>query len=79
MVCVVPALDQAYVTPVAGVAVAVPVVPQLAVEEAPAVTLPSATVVEAVPVHPFWSVTVTVNVPGARLIMEAVVAPLDHI
>ena len=61
MVCVVPAFDQLYVTPVAGVAVAVPLVPQLAVEEAPAVAPPLATVVEAVDVQPPEElVTVTV-------------------
>ena len=61
MVCVVPAFDQLYVTPVAGVAVAVPVFPQLTVEDAPAVTLPFATVVDAVEVQPpLVLVTVTV-------------------
>ena len=61
MVCVVPPFDQLYVTPVAGVAVAVPVFPQLTVEDAPAVTLPFATVVEAVEVQtPAELVTVTV-------------------
>ena len=61
MVCVVPAFDQLYVTPVAGVAVAVPLFVQLTVEDAPAVTLPLATVVDAVDVQPpLNAVTVTV-------------------
>ena len=62
IVCVVPPFDQLYVTPVAGVAVAVPLLPeQLFVDAAPAVMLPLATVVEAVDVQPPEElVTVTV-------------------
>ena len=66
-------------TDVAGVAVAVPLLVQLTVEDAPAVTLPLATVVDAVEVQPpLIAVTVTVYVPGARPEIVCVVPAFDQ-